>query len=195
MWCYPGLVPQQHVLTVYVTLNRSRTCDVKAWVPKMYVSPLNFKFREKQNTVFFFYSLNLQSCHMLHTGINVLLFLDNVTASKYTYILSCTPSKIHRYVKYCIYTNSLSFSRTFWDSSSRSWRAFSLLESSSVVLMSSQSCRLRSCRLRLDGKREAALRLPPVSPPGGHECNTESSSSMSCWEKKTIEHEFVQGRR
>lgn len=61
-------------------------------------------------------------------------------------------------------SHSLSFSRTFWDSSRRSCRALSLLESSSAVLMSSHSCLLRSCRLRPEDERELAMLTPPLQP-------------------------------
>lgn len=84
---------------------------------------------------------------------------------------------------------SLSFSRTFWDSSRRSCRALSLLESSSAVLMSSHSCLLRSCRLRAEVERELArltepfpsrLSQSPWSPSGTLEWRTDSSTSKSC---------------
>lgn len=84
---------------------------------------------------------------------------------------------------------SLSFSRTFWDSSRRSCRALSLLESSSIVLMSSQSCLLRSSRLRPEEDRELARlteALPPWlsqsygSPSGALEQRTDSRASRSC---------------
>lgn len=84
---------------------------------------------------------------------------------------------------------SLSFSRTFWDSSRRSCRALSLLESSSTVLMSSHSCLLRSCRLRPEDERELARLTPPlpprfsqaswVLPSGALERSTDSSTSKS----------------
>lgn len=81
---------------------------------------------------------------------------------------------------------SRSFSRTFWDSSSRSCRAFSLLESSSTVATSSHNCLLRSCRLRPEDVRDAAGLTPGpsqiswVSSSVVPECKTDSSSSRSC---------------
>lgn len=84
---------------------------------------------------------------------------------------------------------SLSFSRTFCDSSRRSWSAFTLPESSSSVPIPSHSCLLRSCRLAPDSVRTAAGLTDPIrlqlsqsfsSPSGVLEQSPDSVVTKSC---------------
>ncbi len=77
---------------------------------------------------------------------------------------------------------SLSFSRTFWDSSRRSWSALSLLESSSRAARSSHNSLLRSCRLRTERKL-LALRMSQESGASDFALRRASNNSNS-WHKK-----------
>lgn len=87
------------------------------------------------------------------------------------------------------FSYSLSFSRTFCDSSRRSWSALALPESPSSALIPSHSCLLRSCRLVPDGVRIAAGLTDPImlrlsqsfsSPSGLLDPSPDSVVSRSC---------------
>lgn len=93
------------------------------------------------------------------------------------------------------FSYSLSFSRTFCDSSRRSWSAFTLPESSSSVLIPSHSCLLRSCRLAPDSVRNAAGLTEPImlrlshsfsSPSGVLEQSPGSIVTKSCQRHRSI---------
>lgn len=94
-------------------------------------------------------------------------------------------------------TYSLSFSRTFCDSSSRSCRALSLHVSSSTVLMFSHSCLLRSWRFTAHGKRAPAklgepfpLRLSQSSGFPSRVLEGRTDSDTSCQKRKRDAHKF-----
>lgn len=99
------------------------------------------------------------------------------------------------------FSYSLSFSRTFWDSSRRSCSAFTLPESSSSVPIPSHSCLLRSCRLGPDRVRNAAGLTEPImlrlsqsfsSPSGLLEQSPDSIVAKSCQRHRSIYIQSIQ---
>lgn len=145
----------------------------------------------------FLLSSSYFSFHWLRSASSLSMHLFSACLSLWggRYIECLTSSRLDTDSFTWSFSYSLSFSRTFCDSSRRSCSALALPESPSSVLIPSHSCLLRSCRLLPDSVRIAAGLTEPImlrlsqsfsSPSGLPDPRPDSVVTRSCQRHKSV---------